>query len=260
MKYIRLITCAVFIITFVVWIGSTLIFSRNADHEGPVIKAKEDRIVVSIADGEDGLKKGLKATDTKDGDLTDQILIGKQSKFIEKGVSQVEYLVFDSNNNVGTYSREVVYEDYTSPEFRLSMPLVYRVGEPIQVLDRLSVYDCIRGDISDKVKIVSSDVDSSKPGVYMMGIEASNQFGDLVSAKVPVSVVEGKYDLSSIELSSYFATVKLGSKDWNPRSYLVSDNEGIQVQSYVDLSNEGCYQVIFSDGSGYTSLVVMVRE
>lgn len=188
MRYIRVITIALFVLTLGAYIVSSVIFNKNEDSVSPEIKANSGEIQVSVKDGKDSLLQGLTASDDKDGDLTDKIIIGKKSKFIEKGVCYVTYLVFDKHNNVGQYTRKVTYTDYTSPEFKIVKPLVYGIGEKVQVLDRITAVDCIEGDISDKIKIVSSNVDNTQVGTYKIGVEASNRFGDTVTSQLTVKI------------------------------------------------------------------------
>lgn len=122
----------------------------------------------------------MTAKDDKDGDLTDEIVIGKVSHFSEKGVSKIEYVVFDKENNVGKYERIVHFDNYTSPKFELTEPLMYRTNDKITLSDRLMAKDMITGDISDKIKFESSNVIQNKKGVYQVTVSVKNQFGDYV--------------------------------------------------------------------------------
>lgn len=273
MRYVRRITIVLFVLTLTAWIASSVIFNRNADSVKPVITADSDQIQVSVNDGEEGLLKGLTASDNKDGDITDKIIVGKQSKFIEKGISEVTFLVFDEHNNVGEYTRTVEYTDYKSPVFELSKPLMYKKGETVTVLDRLTVKDTIDGDISDKIKIVSGNVNKSETGIYSIGVEASNRFGDTIAAELPINIVENVPEDPVISLSEYLVTVKAGTK-FDPASYLngvaladesAGSEEEVQIDNQTDTSVPGTYQVVYSytDASGktgHTSLTVVVEE
>lgn len=250
-----------------------VVFNRNMDKTSPVITAESDQIQVSVADGDAALVEGLQASDNKDGNLTDQIIIGKRSKFVHKGISEVTFLVFDSSNNVGSYTRTVEYKDYRSPEFALSMPLVYGVGDAVTVLDRLTVTDVIEGDISDKIKIVSSDVNKSEPGTYTIGVEACNSFGDIISAKLPINIVSDNKNVPVINLDTCLVTLNKG-ETFNPVVYLkdvtLTDGstvgiEDVQINAQVDSSVVGTYQTMYSytdaaGVTGYTSLTVVIRE
>lgn len=273
MKYVRIITLGMFGLMLAAWLMSSAIAGREGDKEKPVITADEDRIQLSVEDGVKGLMKGMKASDHKDGDLTDKIIIGKYSKFLEKGVCKVTFLVFDSHNNVGEYTREVEYTDYESPKFALSRPLVYKLGEKVTVLDRLTVSDSIEGDISDKIKIVSSNVNVSGTGTYAIGVEAVNSFGDVVSAELPVNIVKSDESAPVIQLNRYLLSVKAGDVI-SPESYIkgvelrqgtMSDLDNVHIDVQIDTSEPGAGQIVYSytddEGvTGYTSLTVVVEE
>ncbi len=273
MRYVRIMIVGIFSLTLIAFVASNMLLNYNADTEKPVITSDSDEIQISDRDGKEALLKGLKAVDNQDGDITEDIFIGEYAPFTDKGVCKIKYLVFDSSNNVGTYTRTVTYTDYISPEFQLSKPLTYEVGAPVTVLDRLTVLDCIEGDITDKIKIVSSDVNKMEAGIYRIGVEASNSFGDTVSLNLPVNVVEQIPDLPSIQLSRYMVTVKKGEKfdssKYIEKLVLPDGSEGnrneIHMESDVNTSAEGTYQTVYSyTGAGgntaVTSLTVVVRE
>lgn len=273
MRYVRIVTTLLFVLTLAVWLASAFIVKRNEDNVKPVITADKAEIQVSVNDGPEALLKGLKATDDKDGDITDKIIIGKQSRFIKKGTSDVTFLVFDSHNNVGKFTRKVEYTDYESPKFNLNKPLVYNVGDAVTILDRLTVKDSIEGDISDKIKVVSGNVNSQEEGVYSIGVEVTNRFGDTVSAEFPISIVKAEKSAPVLNLENYLVYHKVGFP-FNPNSYLNNadlesgeavDREKIQVNSRVNTSVPGIYQVIYSytderGVTGYTGLTVIVEE
>ena len=273
MRYIRRTVTVVFILVLLAWGVSGYIFARKSDDVPPVITADLDSISISVNDGEEGLKKGLKAEDNKDGDITEDIIIGKETKFVDKGTTNVEFIVFDSSNNVGSFTRSVEYTDYVSPYFTLSEPLVYNVGKNVTVLDRISAIDCVEGNITNKLKIVSSDIDKDVPGIYSLGVEVSNKFGDVVSVSLPVNVVEGSYNNEVIDMDNYMAVVEVG-EEFDPWSYISSarfidgtaiDLNTVEVVNDVDTSTAGVYQVRYYcydyDGRNcMTSLTVEVRD
>lgn len=268
-----MVIVGIFILTLTAFIMSTVILEYKKDTESPVITADQKEIQISVTEGEEGLLKGLKAVDNKDGDITEKIFVGKRFPFTEKGTCKVKYLVFDSSNQVGSYTRTVTYTDYTSPEFHLSSPLIYEVGQPVTILDRLSVSDSIEGDISDKIKIVSSDINKAEPGVYRIGVEAINCLGDAVSVQLPVNIVEFVPDMPKIQLSTYMVTVKKGkgfdSTEYLEKVVLSDGSEGnideIHIETNVDTTIEGTYQTVYSytekgGNTGITCLTVVVRE
>lgn len=273
MRQIRTITLGLFGLTLAAWIISSVIFNHNTDSKPPVITADSDQIEVSVKDGDAGLMKGLKATDNKDGDITDRIIVGKKSRFVKEGVCKVTYLVFDEHNNVGEYTREVRYTDYEPPKFELSKPLVYGVGERIAIMDRLTAVDAIEGDISNKIKIVSGNVDKTQQGVYTIGVQASNELGDTVSAELLVNIVKNNKNAPTVNLNTYLVNLKVGDR-FDPGAYLDSvtladgspgDTGKVAVSNQVNTSEKGTYQVLYSYASdsgmtGYASLSVVVEE
>ena len=70
--------------------------------------------------------QGVKAEDDVDGDVTSTLSVAGKSNFIEEGVIRVDYAAFDSHNNIGTYSRKVIFDDYHSPRFASKAPLALR--------------------------------------------------------------------------------------------------------------------------------------
>ena len=273
MKYVRRITVIIFAMIVAIWIGSEFLFQQNVDQVNPVIESGQSEIKMSIDEGEEGLKRGLRAHDNLDGDITDDILVANQSKFIEKGKTEVEFLVFDSSNNVASYSRTVKYIDYESPKFQLSAPLIYHTNDPLVLLDRLSAVDCMEGDITDQMKISSSEIDTSKVGTYYVGVEVKNHFDDRVYLDLPVNIVEESDDAPKISLTKYYITVQ-SDDEIIPENYIskvkLSDgtiygSEVVNYESTVNQSVPGVYQILYqctdaNGKTGYTSLTVEVRE
>lgn len=274
MKYIRRITVILFAAVFAVWLFSAVLAHRTSDDTPPVITSDTEELVLSVRDGEESLLKGLTASDDKDGDLTSEILVGEKSNFKEeKGVTEVTYLVFDQANNVGEYTRKVRYQDYQSPSFTLSSPLIFERNSKVTVLDRLGATDCLEGDISSRIRILSGDIDNTANGDYTIGVEITNRFGDSVSADLPVHVVDSTKNLPVITLTHYLVCMQAGT-EFYPEQYLASvkDSAGneagleyVQISSGVNGAVPGVYEVLYTmtDGAGKTGetcLTVLVRE
>ncbi|MCI7813965.1 MAG: bacterial Ig-like domain-containing protein, partial [Robinsoniella sp.] len=132
------------------------------------------------------------------------------------------------------------------------------------------------GDISGKIKIVSSNVNESKEGVYSADLEVTNEYGDVCELEVPVHIVEkGFFDEEApqIVLNSYLVYLKKG-EELNPEQYLKKvvepdESEGnlddVQIGNGVDTSKEGVYEVTYTyespNGKSMVSyLIVAVTE
>ncbi|HAX83534.1 MAG TPA: hypothetical protein DCY15_03345 [Ruminococcaceae bacterium] len=273
MKLIRILISVLFVVAVGAWSVNIILGKTVRDHTPPVITSDREVLELSVNDDSSKLLTGLTATDDRDGDLTDSILIGTHSKFISKGVCDLTYLVFDSSNNVGKFTRRVRYTDYSEPTFSLKEPLMFTSNDTVSMFPKISLTDCLDGDISSKVKIVVNDVDSSKVGTYYVTFEASNSYADVVNRKLPVNIVNDTVDSPKIELSDYLIYVNIGDK-FNPAQYLkaVSDKfdkkidlKKVGITSTVDTKAAGVHQVRYeyTDSKGLTGhsfLIVIVRE
>ena len=272
MKIFKRIMVVIFIISFSVFAFGKINKLRE-DKEPPIITSKQDQIHISVKCDEEDLKKGLTAKDNKDGDLTDEIIVGQMSPFIEKGKSKVEYLVFDHNNNVGSYERIVCFDDYTSPVFSLTQPLMYQKNGEIAISDRLYAYDVIEGNISSRIKFSSENLLQNEEGTYLLRMEVKNLFGDLIQAEVPINIIEAGTMPGKIELNGYLSYIKVGEKvDAEKQINKIVGKEGEELEKSsvrtffnVDTSVPGSGQVryeLWQDGemTAVTYLTVIVTE
>ena len=152
MKAIRImqrVILALFILTLLAFCGLRIYRRLTVDVTPPVITCSTDSIDVSVTAGEEALLQGVMASDDRDGDLTDQILIKGVTPALADSSAQVTYIVFDSANNMATVTRTVRYTDYQAPRFALSRPLVYPLGQTVTLLDRLTASDVLDGDQQD---------------------------------------------------------------------------------------------------------------
>lgn len=272
MKIVRIAVVAVFAAVTALWVLTGITAERRTDKVPPVITAASDRLVLSVQDDKSKLFEGLTATDNRDGDLTDKILVGEHSKFSEPGVMEVTYLVFDTDNNVGRYTRTVEYQDYKPLRFSLQAPLVFGVGEKLSILSALHLTDSIDGDISSKIRIMKNTTDASAVGTYSVYVEGTNAYGDKVGTDLFVHIVNKNLSSPQISLSTYLVYL---NKDeaFQPRSYIheiilsdgirIKDSGAVRVESTVDTSRPGSYDVEYSYQDargqiGYTAMTVIV--
>lgn len=273
MKFIRILIVIVFIAVVGAWSVNVVLSKTVKDHTPPVITSDRDVLELSVKDDRSKLLTGLTATDDRDGDLTSEILVGTHSRFISEGVCDITYLVFDANKNVGKFTRRTKYTDYTEPVFSLKEPLMFKSGDTVSMFTKISLTDCLDGDISSKVKIVVNDVDNSKLGTYYVTFEASNSYADVVNRKLPVNIVNDTADSPHIELTDYLIYVNVGDTI-QPQKYIKSvadkydsniGSDKVEINSMVDTKTPGVHQVAYSytDSRGLTGhsfLIVIVRE
>ena len=272
MRYLRLGTLIAFVAALLL-LGYTCIIVSRQDTTAPVISDSLEQPHLESAQDDQALKEGLTASDNRDGDLTDKIMVERLSRFTEPGVCNVSYVVFDKSNNICRYERKVVFDNYTPPRISLEKPLVYYAGSDITFMDRLKLTHALEGDISHKLKLEASNVDSSEVGVYEIQLRAVTLYGEEVYAKLPLNVIAYNAQAQVINLKQNLVYVKQG-EPFNPKLYIKDvkdcnkndiDISVVYVFSQVDVSRPGYGQVrmeVTDDWGhkGVTYLTVIVEE
>lgn len=283
MRIFRSIVIVVFAVCLGLFVGTDIWDKYKNDKTIPEIHTDEVLLDLSVSDPPEKLLKGLTAVDEKDGDITDSIMVSGTSYFIEKGIINVTYVVFDSDNNFGSLSRKVKYTDYHSPEFSLSQPLIFTRNTNVSVLDYVRADDQLDGDITDKIKMSGNNIDMATAGVYPITLEVTNSYGDRAEIDTNV-VIQDSNPAGSITLNAYLVYVDRDS-EFDAGNYIQSvisssgeqlQTEGLQiydggsplteinVNGTVDTGTPGCYQLEYtyrtsrSEGSAW--LTVVVRE
>lgn len=271
MKVVRIAVTIFFAFSLIIYGAGFIKEASGKDPTRPVITSDRDILEISVDYEESDLIEGLLAEDKEDGDLTSGIIVGEFSQFIEKGVCNVTYAVFDSANQAGTYTRKVKFTDYRSPELTLSEPLVLIKGKSEPLLKKIGASDVLDGDISALVKQVKSTVNYTLEGRYTLSVEVTNSLGDVEEQELPVHVVGASDRALNIELTKAIVYLKKG-QDFNPDDYVsaLESADGnelplslVTVDSKVDTKKEGCYEVRYSADNGglkgETWLTVIVR-
>ena len=241
-KMQRLIA-ALFILVLLAFCGLRIYRRLTVDVTPPVITCSTDSIDVSVTAGEEALLQGVMASDDRDGDLTDQILI--------KGVSPVRYT------------------DYQAPRFALSRPLVYSMNQTVTLLDRLTATDVLDGDISSSIRITSQNIISTQPGVYSVTAQVDSRLGEPVVLPLKVVITTGETQL--IWLKDYLVYLPQGSA-FDPAAYIDSavapDGTGlpasqVSIDNQVNTAVPGVYYAgytVTAQGQSYTVYLTVVVE
>lgn len=272
MKIARWITIVLFICSVAIWFYGKEEMKKQ-DMIPPQITSSIEELHVDAASAEAGLKEGLTAVDDVDGDITEEIIVGTISPFKEKGVSDVEYVVFDSSNNVGRYERTVYFENYESPKLHLSKALVYEVNGKITISDRLTAIDMLEGDISRKIRFSSVNLTVTEEGTYKLNVDLKNSYGDQVKYQLPINLVRYNCEQERIQLSEYLVYVKKGGilspgtyiEKVTNRTGMEEGMENVKITREVDLTKSGtgqvCYELLEDGEVVYaTYLTVIVTE
>ena len=273
MRYIRIAVSVLFIVSLI-FIGGVEITERlRLDPNSPVITGPKEPLRISCNYTEDELLAGLEAHDEEDGDLTDEIMVSNFSRLLEKGTCKVNYVVFDSANQPATFSREVIFTDYRSPEFILSKPLVFQKNSNENIFGNIGAKDILDGDISSLVRITDSNVNMLEAGNYSVKVEVTNSFGDTVQHILPVHILEIVDSKVVITLTEGIVYIKAGSA-FDPAKYIsgVANTDGTELDksivtydsSMLNLETPGIYEVYYTaeqhaTSKGFTALTVIVE-
>lgn len=238
MRKLRLLLVVFFLAVFAVFLGTTIRDYLTSDDKPPVITADQDVVEVSVSVSDEELLAGMKAEDNLDGNVTDSLVVVSKSKFITKGTRNVNYAAFDGNNNVGTYTRKVVYTDYHSPHFVMTEPLRFVAGNSsYDYLRYLHAEDCLDGDISSQIKVTfgETEMSSESVSVQKVNVQVTNSAGDSAVLEMTATFEDyDSYSKASPALSDYIIYVEKGERP-NYRSYLTGIWTAGNFRKFSDL-------------------------
>lgn len=268
MKQLRITILALLALSLVLLGVSSGIRLLAKDRTLPVIECAQQELRVSVAEGKEALLQGVTASDSRDGDLTDSIVVEQITGTGTPGKVTVTYAVADSDHHVASCQRTVVYTDYVSPRFSLSLPLIYEVGDSLQVRDRLGASDMIDGSLTDRVKLNTSSLSTSYVGAFPITMEVTNSLGDTATLTLDVEVQEDHvYGTPEIQLNRYLVYID-AVDEFDAAAYIddVTDGEDYNVISQLpeDGLKQGVNQVRYfctneRGLTGSTTLYVIVE-
>ncbi len=272
MNLLRKAILILFAVTLVAFVAFSVTDRLTTDRTEPTINVPQEPLKISIKDPKTKMLEGVVATDGKDGDISDQVLVESVSKFIRPGVCMVTYAVSDSDNHVAKATRMVEYTDYTSPEFYMRRVLVYSVEEEMDIHAAVGARDCIDGDISDKVTIVSTDYVANTAGVFTVSLQVSNSMGDTIYLDITVHVEGNETMAPEIALKKSLIYIKKGEKP-NFEDYIqevtidgvVMKDYGMMISTNFNSEIPGTYNVHYyitttTGYEGHSILTVVVEE
>lgn len=253
-----------------------ILLYRSFDKTGPEISFDEELLEVSVKVTDEELLEGVTATDEKDGDVTDSIIIESISKLLAGNERIVTYAAFDGDNHVGKAERRIHYTDYISPRFSLDEPLTTSLSSDMsEMLQALHAKDCIDGDISDQIVVMNVDITglTGEEASMVCEVQVTNSSGDIVSLELPVRVdMSGtSSQFTEIELKKYLIYTKVDKKV-DLKSYVknivsVSQSitaEDLKISTDLDTSKPGVYTATYSlmeeEQESVTQLYIVVEE
>lgn len=255
------------------------LWNQAYDREPPKITMDQDELTLSVSDPESALLQGVTATDARDGDVTNSLVVESVQGVVADQEFTVTYAAFDSAGNVAKAQRTVHYSDYVSPRFSLSGALLFRAGSSVDIFSVLEAEDVIDGDLTDRIKatMTSGGQQISEPGDYTVEFRVTNSLGDTSYFEAPIRVVASEGSVAEVTLREYLVYVSKGDK-FQPKDYLDTMKAGsekialgrynsdvfIDVDSNVDTDTPGTYRVdytvTYGDYTGQSRLIVVVED
>lgn len=253
------------------------------DTVSPVITVEEGTLEVSVYDDSAALMQGVSATDDRDGDVTDSLIVEHVGLLSSDGEAAVRYAAIDRSGNVAKFSRIIRYSDYQRPKFRLTAPLQFSAGSSFDVVDLMHATDALDGDISHRVRAMAlSEKSLSDPGIYDVQFRVTNALGDTQELTLQVELFPtGTYN-AELFLEEYLIYLAVGDK-FDAKGYLDSFRYGsnrkdlsggvpdeflLNLAGNVNTGVPGVYEVKYTLNytqgyqiyTGCTRLVVVVEE
>lgn len=276
MRFIKPIVIIVFIVGTVLFVFKWASFKESLDTVPPVIHMGSKMITVDVNATDRDLMKDVQAIDKKDGDVTAGLVVESISKFTDKKkhICNITYAVEDSDHNVTKATRRLRYRNYTHPKYYLRKPLRIETGSNENLRDYIGATDCIEGDISRKVKILSSEFSTLSSGDSTVTSQVTNRLGDTVTLKAHIMITDTNYRAPTINLKENLVHIKKGSS-FNERKYIdsvksprgknISKNRVKIRKSTVNTQKNGCYYVEYiinedKNNESITILTVMVED
>lgn len=276
MKYLRILLLVLLAASAAAYgaAGVKELSGRNAHL--PEISCESGTLELPCDYTEEELLSGVSAFDEEDGNLTDKVLVGSFSRFVEPGTCTVTYVVFDSANAAASCTRRVHFTDYEAPKIRLKEPLVFTEGSGStdDVRSRLLIEDKLDGDLAGTARFSNISVYYDYAGNYSLTVTAASSFGVTVTETLPVHIVERRMTGLAIGLKEPVVYVKAGGTfepmdeiasvtDLAGSAYTAEDH--VTYESDVDTAVPGVYEVCYtaSNGGGsvgVTWLTVIVEE
>ena len=264
MKFTRIILVLVFLVVAAVYTIQGMTGRDAAADVPPVLSCDSELLSVSVHDGDSALLAGITATDAQDGDLTDRVLVCGVSRRIDGNTAKITYVVFDSDDNMATLTRQLRYTDYRLPRFSLEEPLIYGSGQSISLLDRLHAQDVVDGDITGAIRTTYT-ADATAPGIHDLNVQVTNSMGDTAWLTLPVIILADPDDRVDVTLDTYLLYLQQGA-GFSAREHLKGASfhgaavslENVSISGAVDTGTPGTYQVQYTGTYGsHTGTVIL---
>lgn len=136
---------------------------------------------------------GVSAHDKEDADLTDKVIVTKDStNALKHGRYEVTYQVTDRWGKTAEKTVNVIVEENKAPEIFAGDKYFTTIDKITEddLLKNVTAIDDRDGDISDQVKIIASSVKPGKVGTYDVTYKVTDRFGKSTEKTVKIHISE----------------------------------------------------------------------
>lgn len=271
MRNLKIIVIILFLLVSVIFSAFFCHERLTSDRTAPKIICDGAPLQISVHASAKELCTGLTAIDDVDGDITDRILVRRTSHLSGANTAVVYYVVFDSSSNYCMFNRTINYTDYCIPHFALSQPLSFPTNSTILLKDRLTAYDVIDGDISQRIRVSATGISTYDQGEYPFTVQVTNNSGDTSIITLFALIENTTSRHPTIELSEYIHYVSVGQplSEESLRALIVSahetadgadiDPDDIDIIYDIDTDKRGSYRVeyVYTNAAHLTRTVLL---
>lgn len=286
MKKRTIISILLIVLCLGIFAGYCVWDNVRTDSTPPQIHMDAQVPEISLAGAREDLLQGITATDDRDGDVTDSLLVEEiRMSDPQTRTARISIAAFDRSGNVTKTQFEAVCRDYVSPRFSLSEPLVFPNNTTMNILKCISAADQLDGDLTSNIRANAlQETTLGASGVHEIEFRVTNSLGDTARLVLPVEVyAAGTYD-ADLTLTDYLIYLEKGdsfrAKDYLKEFILYSEafslknglpaNFELETVGTVDTDTPGvytvAYTVTFTRGvtsvrthSAYSKLIVVVE-
>ncbi len=191
-------------------IVSVTVLVHVMDDLAPTLSGVTDHTYY-MSDDLPNLRFGVEAIDNYDGDLTSEI------KIIENGINygvvgtyDITYEITDSSENVTSLTVTLTVIDNVAPTINGATNLIYTMGETIDLLDGISAYDIVDGDLTAYLAFDDSLVNYEVEGTYLVTFSVLDSSSNIKEVTIELAVVSGSTSVLSY-LNVYYINDTHGS-------------------------------------------------
>lgn len=208
------------------------------DKDKPTITLKYEENHYTLP-GHEYVEEGYSAYDQYDGDITDKVLVFKES-------GTITYFVQDSSGNYEIVKREIEYKDIEPPIIQLNGEKEMTIYQnfPYEDMGASAIDEC-EGDLTDNI-VVSGRVDVRNTGTYELKYSVSDSMGNCSEESRIVRVVKKPVETNKNGIGkgkTIYLTFDDGPSPYTKQLLDILDKYDIQATFFV-VGKSDCIDMI----------------